>query len=218
MGAESISHRLAEARILAVVTVDRPDDAVPLGKALDEGGVGAVEIALRTPAALEAISAMRSAFPKFLLGAGTVLRCAQADAVKECGVDFALAPGFDAETVKHCAAIGLPFVPGVATASEVQAAIIAGCRTLKFFPAESLGGMRGLRTLAAPFNHLGVQFVPLGGVNLRKVAHFLAEPHVVAVGGSWIASPNLIRKRAWDRIRQNALEATVEAAGAEFTA
>jgi len=196
--------RLRAARILAVVTIDDVAAVAPLTEALVGGGLRAVELALRTPIALEALRAMRTAAPDLLLGAGTVLSPAQADAVLAAGADFALAPGWDPATARHCADIGLPFVPGVATASEIQAAVAHGCRILKLFPAEPLGGVRGLRVLAAPFAHLGVRFVPLGGITAESSAAYLAEPLVAAVGGSWIATPEAIRRRAWDEIRQNA--------------
>ena len=139
----SLAARLAAARIVAVVTVEQPEVAAALAAALGAGGIGAVELTLRTPAALDALRAMRLAAPGLLLGAGTVLTAAQAEAVKAAGADFALAPGFDLATVRRSGEIGLPFVPGVATDSDIQAALGAGCRLLKFFPAEPLGGVRG---------------------------------------------------------------------------
>ncbi len=199
--------RLEAARIVAVVTLERESDAAPLAQALAEGGIRAVEVALRTPASLEALHAMRFARPDFLLGAGTALNGAQVEAAKVAGADFALAPGLDAETVKHAARIGLPFMPGVATASEIQAAAGLGCQLLKFFPAEPLGGARGLRTVAAPFQHLGMRFLPLGGITLAGMTDYLVEPTVIAVGGSWIAPSELIRRGAWSEIQANAARA-----------
>jgi 2-dehydro-3-deoxyphosphogluconate aldolase/(4S)-4-hydroxy-2-oxoglutarate aldolase len=201
---------LIEARVLAVLTIDQPEDAVPLAEALVDSGVRVVELALRTPRALDALQAIKSAAGALLVGAGTVLTADQAVAARQAGADFALAPGFDASIVERCADIGLPFVPGVATASEIQAAVTRGCRLLKFFPAESLGGMRGLSTLATPFAHLGLSYLPLGGIDLAKAPGYLMEPHVAAVGGSWIATPELIRRRAWDVIREQAAHAVAK--------
>lgn len=206
-GALMLESRLRAARVVAVVTLDDVAAVAPLAEALIDGGIRAVELALRTPVSVEALHALRAAAPQLLLGAGTVLTCAQADAVKAARADFALAPGWDATTAEHCARIGLPFVPGVATASEIQAAVAHGCRCLKFFPAEPLGGVRGLRVLAAPFAHLGVRFVPLGGITAESSESYLAEPLVAAVGGSWIAPADAIRRHAWNEIRQNAARA-----------
>lgn len=205
----SWSASLATARVVSVLTLDRAEDAAPLIEALLAGGIRAVELALRTPAALAAVRLMRAATPDLLLGAGTVLTPAQADAAKAAGADFALAPGCDATTVQHCRKIDLPFIPGVATASDIQAALGLGCTLFKWFPAEPLGGVRGLRSLAAPFLHLGVRFLPLGGISEETTPAYLAEPCVAAVGGSWIATPELIRGRAWDEIKQRAARVTV---------
>jgi len=205
--------RLTAARIVPVLTLDRAAAAAPLAAALAGAGLGAVELALRTPDALDALRAFRAAAPQLLLGAGTVLTPAQADAAKAAGADFALAPGLDAATVRHCAAIGLPFIPGVATASDIQAALGLGCTFLKWFPAEPLGGVKGLRTLAAPFRHLGVRYLPLGGISAETTGAYLAEPDVAAVGGSWIATPELIRRGAWDEIARHARTAAELAAG-----
>lgn len=196
--------RVGAARIVSVLTVEFPEDGVSLAGALTAGGLTTIELALRTPRALDVIRAMKAAETGLVIGAGTVLSPHQADAAKAAGADFALAPGLDAATVRHCVAIGLPFIPGVATASDVQAAVGLGCRLLKVFPAEPLGGVRGLRILAAPFAHLGVRYVPLGGIDESLAPAYLAEPNVAAVGGSWIAPPDLVRRQSWDLIRQRA--------------
>lgn len=205
----ALAERLAEARLLAVVTVARAADVVPLLEALGQGGIRAVEFTLRTEAAIDVIRAARQARPDLLIGAGTVLTPAQADAAKAAGADFALAPGLDLETVRHCAAAELLYVPGVASASEIQAALKAGSRLLKIFPADCLGGARGLRTLVAPFSHLGLKFIPLGGIGLETAAAYLAEPSVTAVGGSWIATPEMVQRRAWSEIARRAAEARI---------
>ncbi|HRE82585.1 MAG TPA: bifunctional 4-hydroxy-2-oxoglutarate aldolase/2-dehydro-3-deoxy-phosphogluconate aldolase [Opitutaceae bacterium] len=196
--------RLQTTRLVAVVTIERPDDVPPLCRALLAGGVSVIECALRTPQALEALTRIKQAFPEVLLGAGTVLTPAQADKAREAGADFALAPGFDPETVRHCAQVALPFIPGVATASEIQAAIAQGCRWLKWFPAGPLGGVSALRTLAAPFRHLGVKYLPLGGISIDVLKDYLAEPDVGAVGGSWIAPTELVQQRSWEEIERRA--------------
>lgn len=211
----SLLAQLRRARVVAVVTVENVDDASSLAASLTAGGIVAVELALRTPAALAALREFRAAAPGVLLGAGTVLLPEQANAARAAGADFALAPGFDLATARHCGVIGLPFVPGVATASDIQAALREGFRLLKWFPAEPLGGTRGLRALAAPFAHLGVRYLPLGGIDEAKATAYLAEPAVAAVGGSWIAPADLIRRREWETIRSRAA-AVVALAGATF--
>lgn len=201
---------VAAARIVAVVTVETAADARSVARALLEGGIGALELTLRTPGALEAIAAVRDAEPALLVGAGTVLTPAQADEARACGAQFGLAPGFDAETVRHCQARDFPFIPGVATASEVQAAMNLGCRLLKFFPAEPLGGPGGLRALAAPFRYHGIRFLPLGGIGREQMGDYLSEPCVAAVGGSWIAPAVLVGKGDWGEIaRQAAVAASL---------
>lgn len=204
---QSLCARLGTARILPVVSLEDPQDGVPLVQALRKAGISAIELALRTPRALEALVRIREVAPDLLVGAGTVLSPSQAEAAKAAGAGFALAPGYDAATARHCQSIGLPFVPGVATATEIQAAVAAGCLLLKFFPAGPLGGPQGLRALAAPFNHLGVRFLPLGGICEREVASYLAEPFVLAVGGSWIAPRQAIDAADWVGIQTRAEEA-----------
>jgi len=208
---ESLVVQLGRARVVAVVTVDDVASVAPLAASLTAGGISVVELALRTPPALREF---RAAAPRVLLGAGTVLLPEQADAARAAGADFALAPGFDAATARHCEAIGLPLVPGVATASDIQAALREGFRLLKWFPAEPLGGARGLRALAAPFAHLGVRYLPLGGIDEVKAPAYLTEPAVAAVGGSWIAPTELIRRREWEAIRGRAAAAVALAGGA----
>ena len=203
----NIASRLRSARVLAVVTIDELASVAPLVDALTRGGIGAVELALRTPVSHEALREFRRLAPAMLLGAGTVLTCEQADAVKAAGADFALAPGFDAGVARHCRDIGLPFVPGVATATDIQAALALDYHCLKFFPAEPLGGLRGLRTLASPFVHLGVCFVPLGGISAETCRPYLADPLIAAVGGSWIAPKELLQKHAWSEIAVRAATA-----------
>ncbi len=192
---------IADARIMAVVSIDHEPDAVPLLNALVAGGVRVIEVALRTPAALSALAAMKQLAPEILVGAGTVITLRQADAAKAAGASFALAPGFDAETVRYCAEIDLPFVPGIATATDIQHAVGLGCTLLKVFPAEALGGVTGLRTLSAPFAHLQLRYVALGGIHATNLPGYLAEECVAAVGGSWMAPPDLIRQRAWNEIQ-----------------
>lgn len=198
---------LRECGVMAVVVIERASDALPLLEALREGGIRAIEVALRTPDSLLSLTAMRAAAPDMLIGAGTVLTPAQARTARDAGADFGLAPGLDLPTVRRCVEIGFPFVPGVATPSEIQSALAHDCRLLKFFPAETMGGLEGLQTLASPFLHLGVRFIPLGGISAATAAPWLASPLVPAIGGSWIAPRDLIARRDWAAITRRAAQA-----------
>lgn len=198
--------------VIAVLQIEYLEDVAPLTAALAAGGIRTIELTLRTPVSLDALKEMQQEQPDLAIGAGTVLNPAQADAAQRAGAAFAVAPGLDIATVHHCREIGLPFVPGVATPSEIQSALELGCRYLKFFPAEYQGGVRGLRTASAPFAHLSPRYIPLGGITASTAPAYLAEPCVAAVGGSWIAPLELVRRKDWARIHENAIEAVQLAA------
>lgn len=200
--------------VIPVITIENAAHAVALADALAEGGLGLAEITFRTEAAAEAIAAIARARPDFVVGAGTVLSPAQARAAQDAGARFALAPGFDPAVVAEAGALGLPFVPGVVTASEIQAALGAGCRLAKFFPAEQAGGRAMLRALAAPFAHTGLRFNPTGGIGPEALAGWLGEPHVAAVGGSWIAPRAAIAAGDWAAITASAAAACAVAQAA----
>ena len=204
--------RLARGRNVAVAVVEDPERAVPLARALLAGGVDAIELAFRTPRAAEALRRIAAEVPGVLVGAGTVLAPAQVREAKEAGAAFAVAPGFNPDVVRAAADAGLPFAPGVMTPSEIEGALALGCtRLLKFFPASVAGGVAGLRTLAAPYRHLGVRFLPLGGLTAANTAEWLAEPLVAACGGSWIAPAALVAAGNWAAIEENARAASAAA-------
>lgn len=196
--------RLRRTGVVAVVVVDDPEDAVPLTAALVDGGVDLLELTLRTPAALEALRRIRQAFPGVGLGAGTVLNPDQVNAVRDAGADFAVAPGLNPRVVEAAARVGLPFAPGVFTPSEIEQAAELGCRLLKFFPASADGTTHHFKAVTGPYAHLGLGYLPLGGLTHDRAADFLSLPSVVALGGSWIASRELIRKQDWNTIRSQA--------------
>jgi 2-dehydro-3-deoxyphosphogluconate aldolase/(4S)-4-hydroxy-2-oxoglutarate aldolase len=181
---------LARCRVLPVVTIARAEEAPTLAAGLLAGGLPIVEITLRTDAALDAIRELTGEATGLVVGAGTVLTADQVDAVAAAGAAFVVAPGFDPRVVERCAERGIPVVPGVATPTEIAAALAHGCTLLKLFPAEALGGIAYLRAVAAPFP--GVRFVPTGGIGPGSLAGYLAEPAVVACGGSWLAPPALL--------------------------
>ena len=203
---ESILQKLAAARVVAGFSVDHVDDAVPLARALLAGGITVVELTLRTPAGIEATRAIAAEVPDMLLGVGTILTPEQAVQVKAAGADFGVSPGMNRREIEAAQIAGLPFAPGVATPSELEAAIEQGCRFVKFFPAEAAGGLSYLRSMAAPYAHLGVQYFPLGGLNAGNMADYLRDPIVPAIGGSWIVKKDLVQQKAWDQITARAAE------------
>jgi len=202
-----ILQRLERSGVVAVLIIDDADHAVPLAKALLAGGVDAMELTLRTDAAIDALKQIRQHVPDMLAGIGTVLNTQQVDEVAAAGVHFAVSPGFNRSVVHHAQQIGLPFAPGVMTPSDIEAALELGCRELKFFPAVPSGGLKMLDSLRAPYAHLGVRFVPLGGVNAANMSDWLNNPGVLAVGGSWLTPRDAIQSQDWGRITQLAAEA-----------
>jgi 2-dehydro-3-deoxyphosphogluconate aldolase/(4S)-4-hydroxy-2-oxoglutarate aldolase len=199
--------RVERCGVVAVLVVDELAHAVPLAEALVDGGIDVMELTLRTPVALEALKAICEQVPDMLPGAGTVLTPDQAREVAEAGAAFGVAPGLNPRVVRAAQEAGLPFAPGVATASDLEAALELGCREMKFFPAEPTGGMSYLKSLAAPYAHLGVRFVPLGGLKPDSVRDYLSSPLVLAVGGSWMAPREAVGRENWDAIRNSAAQA-----------
>jgi 2-dehydro-3-deoxyphosphogluconate aldolase/(4S)-4-hydroxy-2-oxoglutarate aldolase len=194
-----------KARIMPVVTLSAADQAVPLAHALLEGGLTAIEVTLRTPAGLPGIEAIARHVPQMAVGAGTVLSRADLSAVAEAGATFALSPGSTPDLLIAAKTSPIPFVPGVATASEVMAVLAAGMTTMKLFPASIVGGVPMLRALAGPLGE--AMFCPTGGVSLDNAAAYLAEPNVLCVGGTWIAPLDLIRGGNWGDITARAAAA-----------
>ncbi len=168
--------------VIPVVTIDDAAKAVPLAKALLADGTGAMEITLRTAAGLDAVKAVAANMPEMLVGAGSVLSSADAERALAAGARFIVSPGFDIDLLSLCKERGVPYIPGCATATEIQAAVNCGCTLVKFFPAEALGGVKALRALSAPFP--GMRFMPTGGINARNAADYLKLPCVACVGSS----------------------------------
>jgi 2-dehydro-3-deoxyphosphogluconate aldolase/(4S)-4-hydroxy-2-oxoglutarate aldolase len=174
--------------VVPVVEIENPDDGVPLARALRAGGISTMEVTFRTAAAADAIRLVKAELPDFVVGAGTLVTPADVAQAVAAGAAYGVSPGFRADLSAAAAAVALPFIPGVITPSEILAAVDAGHRHLKFFPAAHYGGIETLRSLAAPFSRLSVSFMPTGGVRAATLADHLALPHVFAVGGTWIAS------------------------------
>ncbi|ROT31719.1 bifunctional 4-hydroxy-2-oxoglutarate aldolase/2-dehydro-3-deoxy-phosphogluconate aldolase [Micromonospora sp. HM5-17] len=199
---------IAATRILPVVVLEDAGAAPDLAAALTAGGLRAAEVTFRTAAAADTIAAMAER-PDFLVGAGTVLTPAQVDQAADAGARFVVSPGFSPAVVRRCQERGLPVFPGAATATEIQMAVDAGLETVKFFPAEQLGGVGMIKALAAPFR--SVRFIPTGGVNTDNLADYLALPAVLAVGGTWMVAPALLAAGRWDEVTR-LTAATVAAA------
>ena len=197
--------------VLPVIAIADAAHAVALADALAEGGLPVAEITFRTPAAAAAIGAIRNARPGFLVGAGTILDRASLLAARDAGARFALSPGFDPDAAEAAAEAAFPFAPGVMTASEIGLAARRGLRLMKFFPAGTAGGPAALESLSAPFAHLGLRFIPTGGIGESTIGDWLALPEVAAVGGTWIARPADISGGRWAEITARA-RAAVEAA------
>ena len=204
---ENLADRLKKARIVAVLAVNDPAGAVDLAKALCDGGVTALEMTLRTQRAFECVSAIAGAGLPLTLGVGTILTPEQAREAKSRGADFGVSPGCNVRVIDAAAEAGLPFAPGIMTPSEIEQALEHGCKLMKFFPAESSGGMKHLQSMAAPYKHLGISFIPLGWLKLSNMKSYTDSPLVTAIGGSWIAPTSLIDAKDWAQIRKNAEEA-----------
>jgi 2-dehydro-3-deoxyphosphogluconate aldolase / (4S)-4-hydroxy-2-oxoglutarate aldolase len=198
---------IADARLIAVLVIDELEAAVPVAESLLAGGVTAMELTLRTPVALEAARVIREACPAMMVGLGTILFPDQVEAAVAAGVAFGVSPGVNPAIIRQAKAAGLPFGPGIMTPTDIDMAIQEGCRLLKFFPAESSGGLAHLKNIAAPYAHLGPKFIPLGGVSLTNMMTYLENDLIAAVGGSWLAPRDIIAARDWGKIEQNAREA-----------
>jgi 2-dehydro-3-deoxyphosphogluconate aldolase / (4S)-4-hydroxy-2-oxoglutarate aldolase len=192
---EKLAALFKSACVIPVLTIERLEDAVPLARALVAGGVRVLEVTLRTPVAIEAAKAVMSEVPDAIIGIGTILTADDLARAEALGVVFGISPGATPDLLKAAALSGLPFAPGIATASELMQARAHGFNLVKFFPAEQSGGIKALRALAGPFPD--TRFCPTGGIGEANAALWLAEPNVVAVGGSWLCPAADIRSGNW---------------------
>jgi 2-dehydro-3-deoxyphosphogluconate aldolase/(4S)-4-hydroxy-2-oxoglutarate aldolase len=200
----AVIETIAGKRLLPVVVLRDAEAAAPLGEALQAGGLRCVEITYRTDAAEKAIRTL-SRDPRLLVGAGTVLSPEQVESAVTAGARFVVSPGFSPAVVRRCQQLGVPVIPGVATATEIQMALEVGVRAVKVFPAEQLGGAAMVKALSAPFP--AVRFVPTGGVTRESLSGYLALPRVLAVGGTWMVTADLIERGDWQQITRLTAEA-----------
>lgn len=194
------------APVIPVLTIDTPETAVPLARALVRGGLPVLEITLRTGAALAALELIAQEVPDAIVGAGTVLNPSQLEQVRRAGARFGVSPGCTPELAKAVRASGLPFLPGVQTISEAMVLADQGFGLLKFFPADIAGGIGWLKAAAAPL--AGLRFCPTGGVGAETAPAYLALPNVACVGGSWVAPKDAVAARDWARIERLAAAAS----------
>lgn len=194
-----------KAEVIPVITIRRIEDAVPLGRALVEGGLSVLEITLRTDCALAAITRMRDALPGVSLGVGTVLTPAQYRQAEQAKADFVVTPGATEALYRHGVESPVPMLPGVSTVSELMTGWQYGYRRFKFFPAETSGGVKALKAFAAPLPE--ARFCPTGGINVNNAADYLALPNVMCVGGSWLTPDALVEAEDWAGIRELARQA-----------
>jgi len=204
-----VIERLGRARVVPVAKLDHGEQAEATARALQRGGLDCIEVTFRTDGAAEALRAARTV-PGMIVGAGTVLSPEQAAEAAAAGADFAVAPGTNPAVVAACAELGLPFFPGVATPSEIETARALGRTTLKLFPAAQAGGTGFIRAVSATYPD--VRFLPTGGIGRDTAPEYLALPSVVAVGGSWLVRPELLRDRRFDEVERLARDAIGAAA------
>ncbi|MFI2504966.1 bifunctional 4-hydroxy-2-oxoglutarate aldolase/2-dehydro-3-deoxy-phosphogluconate aldolase [Streptomyces sp. NPDC018972] len=200
------------APVVPVVVLEDAADAVPLARALAAGGLPAIEVTLRTPAALDAIRAIAGEVPEAVVGAGTVITPVQVGEAVAAGARFLVSPGWTDVLLEAMRASGVPFLPGVSTTSEVVALLERGVREMKFFPAQAAGGTAYLRSLAGPLPQ--ARFCPTGGIGPDSAPDYLALPNVGCVGGSWMLPADAVAARDWDRIEALARAAAGLSAGA----
>lgn len=212
----TLQQKIEDLGVLAVVVIEDAEQAVPLAEALLSGGIAAMELTLRTDAALDAVRILTEKVPEMMVGCGTVLSVDQLNAVRDAGAQFAVSPGLNPRVLEHAIQTHFPFAPGISTASDIEIAQDHGCRLLKFFPCETSGGLRHLKVLAAPFQHLGLKYIPLGGINPTNLPNYFEDRSLIAaVGGSWLAPKKLIQAKDWGGITQLASDAVkiVKSAG-----
>jgi 2-dehydro-3-deoxyphosphogluconate aldolase/(4S)-4-hydroxy-2-oxoglutarate aldolase len=211
MTSGTLFEQLTQHRLIPVIALEEVEAALPLADALLEGGLPVVEITFRTAAAAEVLRVLCRERPQLLVGAGTILTAANLEATKSAGAAFAVAPGLNPRIVEQAQKLDLPFLPGVATPTDIEAALALGCKLLKFFPAEALGGVAMLEALSAPYKHAGIRFVPTGGVTPSNLPNYLALDTVAAVGGTWLAKKEDLANGNWPAVRERCREAVATA-------
>jgi len=207
MEQHEMMEKLREHGVIPVIAIESPEAALPMADALIEGGLAVAEITFRTEAAAEVIKVLKKERPELLLGAGTILSVENMLKAQEYGAEFGVSPGLNPAIVKKAKETGFSFFPGVMTPSEIDEGLSFGIKLLKYFPSEASGGIKMLKAVSAPYAHLGVQFIPTGGINMSNLEEYLSLPQVLVVGGTWIAKKDVLSSGKWDQIRENAAKA-----------
>lgn len=207
---KTIAEQFYEYGVVPVVVLEEAKDALPLAKALVEGGLSCAEVTFRTEAAEESIRLMSEKYPEMLVGAGTVLTTKQVDRAAAAGAKFIVSPGFDPEIVDYCLEKKIPVFPGCITPSEVAQAVKRGLEVVKFFPAEQAGGVAMIKAMAAPYTM--VKFMPTGGISAKNLKDYLSFGKILCCGGSWMVKGDMIRNGEFDKIRELTKEAVELAA------
>lgn len=195
-----MTDNLFRKKLLPAVTLKNADSALSVAEALLEGGLNVMEITFRTSATAEAVSAIAKEFPEIHIGAGTILSPDQLSAARDAGAEFGLSPGFNPKIAKEAKENDFPFIPGVATPSEIELALDNGYKILKLFPVSNLGGMKYIRSLAGPYGHTGAKLLVMGGVNPSNLSSYLENDMVTAAGGSWLSPSDLIQQKTYQQI------------------
>jgi len=198
---------LKDAKIIVAPKIDSIKSAPYVIEALQEGGISCVEITLRTPISLDIMKLIRRQFPEMKVMAGTIIDTEQVAQVQDLGALVGVAPGIQIKILERAAELNFPFIPGVATPSEISLGLDHGCHIFKFFPAELLGGINFLKRVYASYAHKGVQFIPLGGIDQLSARNYLDHPSILSVGGSWITSSSLVQSENWTEITKRAAQA-----------
>lgn len=210
MTSESMQ-KIFDLKLVPLVVLDDATDAVPMAKALVEGGIPVAEVTFRTDAAADVIRAMAEQVPEILVGAGTVHTVAQAQTAVEAGAKFIVTPGFQPDVVRWCVEHQVDIVPGTAVPSDIEQAISFGLSVCKFFPAEAYGGVKTLKALKGPY--ADIRFMPTGGVSLDNMNDYLALPNVAAVGGSFMTPSAAVKAKAWAKVTEACRTALIKVQG-----
>lgn len=208
-----VLERIQKMGIVPVVVLNDPKEAHPMAKALCDGGLPCAEVTFRTDAAEESIRIMRTQFPDMVVGAGTVLTIEQADRAVAAGASFIVSPGVNPKVIQHCIKEGVPIIPGVSCPTDIETALGFGLEVLKFFPAEASGGLAAIKAMSAPYPM--VRFMPTGGVNEKNIASYINFDKIVACGGSWMVSRDLVEAGDFEKIRELTSKAMLTMLGFE---
>lgn len=206
MEQKELFEKMEKCGVVPVIAIESKELALPLADALIKGGLPVAEITFRTAAAAEVIDTLKQKRPELFLGAGTILSVDQLKKAKDCGAVFGVAPGLNPDVVKKAVEIGFPLFPGVMTPSEIEQGLSFGIKVLKYFPAEASGGISMLKAVSAPYGHVGVKFIPTGGINIKNLEDYLMLTQVLVAGGTWIANKDMISAKKWDDVEKNARE------------